>query len=136
VGTTPRVCVAALIAARRAGLGETVARGSALLGRVLDAAGDTGGEGFHVMAPPYEAGAGPGAVLLNRMGTLRHHRADAHAAAWQAAGLTAAQIVALAAGPARAAIETETNRRAAPPFAVLTPAERTALLADLSALVK
>jgi hypothetical protein len=123
-------------AARWAGLDEAVARTTDLLGRVLTAAGSTGGDAYHAMAPPYEAGAGPGTVLLNRMGTLRYHRADAHAAAWQAAGLTADGIVALAPGPARDAIEAETNRLAAPPFAVLRPAERMTLLDDLTVLVK
>jgi hypothetical protein len=33
-------------------------------------------------------GASPTARLTTRLGALRHHRADAHRAAWQAAGLT------------------------------------------------
>ena len=45
------------------------------------------------------------ALLLNRLGTLRYHRADAHAAAWAEAGHTAASIQALGPGPARDAIE-------------------------------
>jgi len=121
-------------AQRWAGLDATVALATELLGRLLAAAADTGGEAFHTMAPPYEAGAGPGAVLLNRMGTFRYHRADAHAAAWQAAGLTAAQIVAMEPGPERDAIEAETNRLAASPFAALTGPERAALVEDLSTL--
>ncbi|MEE6258611.1 hypothetical protein [Plantactinospora sonchi] len=90
---------------------------------------------FDAMAPPYEPdGTPPGLLLLNRLGTLRYHRADAHAAAWQAAGHTARSIVALAPGPERLAIELETDRRAAGPYAVLTPPERLQLLADLAAL--
>lgn len=123
-----------MTAARWAGLDGTVTRTVEALGRVLAAAADTGGDAFHAMAPPYEDGAGPGTVLLNRMGTLRYHRADAYAAAWRAAGLTAAQIVAEPEGPRRAEIEAETNRLAAPPFTVLTPTERATLLEDLAAL--
>ena len=59
-----------------------------------------------------EAGHGGGALCpLGAEGSvLRYHRADAHAAAWQAAGLTSAAIRQMAAGPARDAIEVETNR--------------------------
>lgn len=121
-------------AERWAGLDGVVARTVEVLGRVLAAAADTGGDAFHAVAPPYEDGAAPGTVLLNRMGTLRYHRADAHAAAWRAAGLTAAQILAEPEGERRGAIEAETNRLAAPPFAVLTAAERTTLLEDLATL--
>jgi len=119
---------------RWAGLDDTVARTIEALGRLLAAAANTGGEAFDAMNPPYEDGAAPGTVLLHRMGALRYHRADAHAAAWQAAGLTAAQIEAEPEGERRAAIEAETNRLAAPPFAVLTPAERATLLDDLAKL--
>ncbi|HZN17433.1 MAG TPA: hypothetical protein VFB84_04470 [Micromonosporaceae bacterium] len=51
-----------------------------------------------------------------------------------AAGLTAAGIQAMAPGPAREAIEAETNVRAAAPYAALTATERRDLLDDLSAL--
>jgi 8-oxo-dGTP pyrophosphatase MutT (NUDIX family) len=121
-------------AVRWAGLEPVVARTVEVLGRVLTEAASTAGDAFHAMAPPYEEGASPGTVLLNRMGTLRYHRADAHAAAWQAAGLTAAEIVAEPEGERRAAIEAETNRLAAPPFAVLAAAERATLLDDLTTL--
>jgi len=40
----------------------------------------------------------------------------------------------MAAGPARDAIEVETNRRAGQPYAALTPDERLTLLAGLAAL--
>jgi hypothetical protein len=105
------------------------------LGRLLEAATHTGGEAFAAMAPPYEPpGVPDAAVLLNRLGTLRYHRADAHAAAWQAAGFTAATIRAEPPGDRRAAVEAETDRLAAPPFAALDSGERLALLADLAAL--
>ncbi|MCM0674618.1 hypothetical protein NCC78_07950 [Micromonospora phytophila] len=112
------------------------------LGRVLACAlvladeEDAGpGEAFAAMAPPYEPdGTPPGVLLLNRLGTLRYHRADAHAAAWTAAGHTASSVAALPDGPERLAIELETDRRAAGPYAVLTAGERLAVLADLAAL--
>ncbi|MPZ26813.1 MAG: hypothetical protein GEV12_10250 [Micromonosporaceae bacterium] len=110
-----------------------------VLTRVLAAAEETAGAAWAVQAPPYEpADAPPGVLLLNRLSTLRYHRADAHAAAWQAAGLTAAEMVAMPWGtdwsPQRRAVEQATNQRAAAPFAVLTAEERLTLLADLAAL--
>ncbi|NYF55928.1 hypothetical protein [Micromonospora purpureochromogenes] len=90
---------------------------------------------FATMAPPYEPdGTPPGVLLLNRLGTLRYHRADAHAAAWTAAGHTASSVSELPEGPERRAIELETDRRAAGPYAALTAEERLAVLADLAAL--
>ncbi len=117
------------------GHADRVARLVDALGRVLAAADATGGDAYTAMAPPYEPdGTPPGVLLLNRLGTLRYHRADAHAAAWTAAGHTAQSIAALAAGAERTAIELETDRRAAPPFAALDADERLVLLADLAAL--
>ncbi|HEX6196512.1 MAG TPA: hypothetical protein VFZ37_11400 [Jiangellaceae bacterium] len=106
-----------------------------LTGRVMKAAGDTGGQGWAVFAPPHEpAGSTPGTILLNRLSTLRAHRADAHAAAWQEAGLTVGEILAMEPGPDRDAIEDDTNTRAGVPYESLTPDERLTLLADLAAL--
>ncbi|MEV7986121.1 hypothetical protein [Micromonospora sp. NPDC085948] len=121
---------------------ERVSRLVALLGRLLsyalvlaDTDGDRGGSAFAAMAPPYEPdGTPPGVLLLNRLGTLRYHRADAHADAWAAAGHTASSITALPAGPERLAIELETDRRAAGPYSVLSADERLTILADLAAL--
>jgi hypothetical protein len=114
---------------------ERMARLIDRLGRMLAAAATETGDAFHAVGPPYEPdGTPPGVLLLNRLGTLRYHRADAHAAAWTAAGHTARGIVSLAPGPERLAIELETDRRAAGPYAVLTPSERLALLADLAAM--
>jgi len=105
-----------------------------LAGRVLDAAAATGREAFAAMAPPFEpAGMSAGGLLVNRLGTLRYHRADAHASAWRAAGLTAEEIQALPPGPARDAIEADTDRAAAVPYSVLSPEERTELLQGLEA---
>lgn len=119
--------------------GERVARLNELLSRVLVEAAATGGPAWAVQAPPYEPPGTPASViLLNRLSTLRYHRADAHAAAWQAAGLTAAEMVAMPWGsqwtPQRTAAEHDTNVRAAAPYVVLTPEERLIMLADLAAL--
>jgi hypothetical protein len=93
------------------------------------------GDAFAVTAPPHEPeGSPPGVLLLNRLGTLRYHRADAHAAAWTAAGHDALSVIELPPGPERLAIELETDRRAAGPYAVLSADERLGVLADLAAL--
>ncbi|MET8280476.1 hypothetical protein [Micromonospora sp. NPDC005174] len=125
-----------------AGHDERVARLVAALGRLLtyalvlvDADDDRDWPAFTAMAPPHEPdGIPPGVLLLNRLGTLRYHRADAHAAAWTAAGHTGSSVTALPAGPERLAIELETDRRAAGPYAVLSAEERLTMLADLAAL--
>jgi hypothetical protein len=106
-----------------------------LAGRVVQAGLATGGDAYRTLAPPYEpAGATAGVLLHHRLSVLRYHRADAHAAAWQAAGLTSEAMTRLPAGPGRAAIEAETNRRAGVPYATLSADERVALLAGLAAL--
>jgi hypothetical protein len=125
-----------------AGHGERVGQLVETCGRVLTAALVAGeedeagpGPAFTTMAPPHEPDGTPAEVLLlNRLDALRHHRADAHADAWTAAGHTPRSIVTRAPGPERLAIELETDRRAAVPYAVLAPAERLAMLADLAAL--
>jgi hypothetical protein len=104
-------------------------------GRLLEAARPTGGAAFAGMSRPHERLGDPAAlVLFNRLSALRYHRADAHAAAWAAAGHTAESINQLESGPERDAIEADTNRRAAPPFATLAADERLHLLAALAAL--
>jgi hypothetical protein len=106
-----------------------------LAGRVVRAGLATGGDAYMTLAPPYEpAGAAVGVLLHHRLSVLRYHRADAHAAAWRAAGLTSEAMMQLPAGPVRAAIEAETNRRAGVPYATLSADERVALLAGLAAL--
>ncbi|MDG4761299.1 hypothetical protein [Micromonospora sp. WMMD710] len=125
-----------------AGHDERVARLVAALGRVLayalvlaDEEGAPTGSAFTALAPPYEPDGTPSEVLLlNRLSTLRYHRADAHAAAWTAAGHTASTVAALPAGPERVAIELETDRRAAGAYSVLSADERLTMLADLAAL--
>lgn len=106
-----------------------------LAGQLVYAALATGGDAYTTMAPPHEpADAAVGLLLHTRLSVLRYHRADAHAAAWQAAGLTSATIRQLPTGPTRDAIEAETNRRAGMPYAALSPDERITLLAGLAAL--
>lgn len=125
-----------------AGHEDRVVRLVETLGRLLayalvlaESEGGGAGRAFGTMAPPYEPeGTPPGVLLLNRLGTLRYHRADAHAAAWTAAGHTAGSITDLAPGAERLAIELETDRRAAGPYLVLTAEERLTMLADLAAL--
>ncbi|MFG1649280.1 hypothetical protein ACGFIE_05090 [Micromonospora sp. NPDC049275] len=124
-----------------AGHDERVTRLVAALGRlltyalVLTDADDRDGSAFAALAPPHEPdGTLPGVLLLNRLGTLRHHRADAYAAAWTAAGHTASSVATLPYGPERLAIELETDRRAAGPYAALDAEERLEMLADLAAL--
>ncbi|GAA2909129.1 hypothetical protein Acy02nite_59020 [Actinoplanes cyaneus] len=106
-----------------------------LVGRLLEAGQATGGPAFRALAPVYEpVDASPAVRLTTRLGALRHHRADAHRAAWQAAGLTVGQITALPAGPERRTIDDETDRRDEPIYQALDREERVELLAGLGAL--
>jgi len=115
--------------------GDALTGLSDLAGRVVQAGLATGGDAYLALAPPYEpADATAGVLLHHRLSVLRYHRADAHAAAWQATGLTSEAMMQLPAGPVRAAIEAETNRRAGVPYATLSADERVALLAGLAAL--
>jgi hypothetical protein len=59
---------------------------------------------------------------------------QAHIATWTAAGLSAEEMVALAASPLRDAVEAGTNRRAAVPYQVLSPAELELLVSSLESL--
>lgn len=110
-----------------------------LLARVLRAADATGGGAWSVQSPPHEPAGKPSAVvLLDRLSTMRYHRADAHAAAWLHAGWTAADVAAMPWGTVwseeRRQIERDTNRRAASPYNALTGDERLSFLADLAAI--
>jgi hypothetical protein len=114
---------------------ETVADLNELAGRLVVAAAASGGDAYAAVAPPYEPpGASPELLLHHRLAVLRYHRADAHAAAWQAAGHTADTIRGLADGPERERIEAETNRRAGQPYATLSAAERSRLASGLTGL--
>jgi hypothetical protein len=91
--------------------GDALAGLSDLAGRVVQAGLATGGDAYLALAPPYEpADATAGVLLHHRLSVLRYHRADAHAAAWQAAGLTSEDMMQLPAGPVRAAIEATAPR--------------------------
>lgn len=104
---------------------DSVALLRPLVDRVLDSI-DDGGPAFALMKPPAQADSAAQA-LHDRVTALRYYRADAHAAAWAAAGLTAAEIPELT-GPERDHIEAETNRLADRPYAILSEAERSAFL--------
>ncbi len=106
-----------------------------LAGRLVQSGIATGGRAYATMAPPYEPpDASSGLLLHSRLSVLRYHRQDAHAAAWQAAGLTSTTIRQLPAGAEREAIEADTNRRDAAPYASLRPDDRLAFLVGLAAL--
>jgi hypothetical protein len=112
-----------------------VPRIAELVGRLLEAGLVTGGPAFRAVAPVYEpSDATPSLQLTSRLGALRHHRADAHRAAWSSAGHTLAQLRELPAGPARQAIEDQTNRLDEPIYAALSTDERLELVAGLAAL--
>ena len=114
---------------------ETVAELNELAGRLVVAAAASGGDAYAAVAPPYEPpDARPGLLLHHRLAVLRYHRADAHAAAWQAAGHTVDTIRGLADGPERERIEAETNRGAGRPYATLGAAERSRLVTGLTGL--
>jgi hypothetical protein len=120
---------------RWSGHEDRVERLLELTGGVLHAALETGGPAFAVMAPPYEPPGAPASMrLAERLTPLRFHRFDAHVAAWEGEGLTVAEVQSLGAGPLRARIEEETNRRSAPPYAAVDPGERIELLGGLGAL--
>ncbi|WP_460497914.1 hypothetical protein [Glycomyces tarimensis] len=116
------------------GLGA-LPRLNALVGRLLEAGAATGGPAFAAMAPPFEPPEGSEALrLISRLGALRHHRGDAHRAAWTAEGLTVEKLRELADGPLRQRIEDETDRRDAPIYEALSESERLELLAGLGTL--
>lgn len=113
-----------------------VPRLAELVGRLLHAGRATGGPAFRALAPVYEPPDATAALCLtSRLGALRHHRGDAHRAAWAAAGLTLAQLQELPADSSlRRTIEEETNRLDEPVYDALSPREREELLAGLGAL--
>lgn len=114
---------------------RTLERLTDVLGRLIVTGATTGGAAFAAMAPPYErAAAGRGVRFAGRLGAFRHHRADAHAAAWAAAGLTATQMVALDDPMLRDQIEDDTNRRDAPVYRFLDAYDRDGFLAALDSL--
>ena len=118
-----------------ASVADVVDRLLPLAERLTAAAWETAGPAYAAVANGRDpAQASPAHQLWSRVTALRFHRADAHAAAWAAAGLSAEQIVALTEGPEREKIEADTNQRAGAPYGALTAAERTAWLEGLAAL--
>lgn len=94
---------------------------------VRGAVGSSAGPVFDALAT-VEPPAGPAVRLFERCNALRHHRADAHAAAWHAVGLTATSVVEVAAtDPVRQDVETATNRVASRAFRPLSTVERAEL---------
>lgn len=80
-------------------------------------------------------GTTPAARLFDQLRVLRHDRADAHAAAWQAEGLTATEVEALSPdAPLRRRIETTTDRIAARPYRKIEIKSRAHLIDNLRAL--
>lgn len=123
----------------RWGTAPWVHRLNDVLGQVLDTAAGSAGAAWSVQAPPHEpAGSSPAVVLLNRLSTLRYHRADAHAAAWQEAGLSASEIAAMPWGTQwssiRTQVEADTNWRDAAAYDGLSAEDRLQFLGDLAAL--
>jgi len=102
--------------------GHAVTALEPLADRVLAAVIEPG-TAFVLMTPP-AAAASPAHALHDRITALRYHRADAHATAWTAAGLTAESVQALGAGPAAERLEAATNQLAARPYEILTDNER------------
>ena len=114
---------------------QTVADLNVLAGRLVVAAESSGGDAYAAVAPPHEpSDASPELLLHHRLAVLRYHRADAHCAAWQAAGHSVATIRGLADGPERERIEADTNSRAGQPYVTLSAAERSRLVTGLTSL--
>jgi len=97
--------------------------------------GTSEGDAFDALAAVGHPGAGTVAGrLFTALCALRYHRADAHAAAWAAEGLTADGVRSLAdEHPLRRRIEAATDRIAARPYRSL-PAARQEFVAALHAL--
>lgn len=140
VTATPR-CTAvldALLTAAEIALGEAWGRPDETLAAVDDvvrgAAGTSEGPVFDALAA-VDTGGGPALRLFERCNALRHHRADAHAAAWCAVGLTATSVASVPeADPVRRDVETTTNRIASRPYRRLSTVDRAALVLALRRL--
>jgi hypothetical protein len=106
-----------------------------LTAKALAAAVPTGGPAFSVVATPYEPeGASPAMIVAERLTPLRFHRFDAHIEAWQQAGMSVEEVQSLTDGPRREAVEEQTNRLSAAPYAALDPWERVEMIGGLGAL--
>lgn len=101
---------------------------------VCGAVGTSAGPVFDALATVDPRG-GPAVRLFERCNALRYHRADAHAAAWQAVGLTATSVALVpSADPVRRDVETVTNRLASRPYRPLSTVERDGLVTALCRL--
>lgn len=111
------------------------ARLEPLVQSAVDAASRRGGSAFQVLHPPYlPPSSTPASRLAELVACLRFHRADAHAAAWGAAGFTLEDMVA---GGAHlpSDVEEDTDSRASGAYETLTGAQRAELVAGPRALV-
>jgi hypothetical protein len=125
----------AAIAERWGGQEHRIESLSPLVTRVVEEAVETGGDAFGLVAPVYVLeGTSAGFVLAEQLTPLRFHRYDAHVAAWRAAGWDAQRAASEPDGPEREAVEADTDVRSGPPYEVLSPSERLALVAGLGAL--
>jgi hypothetical protein len=101
---------------------------------VRQAVGTSTGPVFDSLAT-VDADGAPALRLFERCTALRHHRADAHATAWRAVGLTATSVGAVAStDPVRREVETATNRIAARAYRPLSTVDRAGLVALLRRL--
>jgi hypothetical protein len=101
---------------------------------VRRAAGTSDGPVFDALAGANPRG-GHAVRLFELCNTLRHHRADAHAAAWRAAGLSADAVRDLPDDdPVRREIEAATDRVASRPYRPLSTADRAELVTQLGRL--
>jgi hypothetical protein len=106
-----------------------------LVGRCLEAGRAGGGPAFTGLTPVFEPeGADAASVLSSRLGALRHHRGDAHRAAWREAGYDVSALPSVGEGPSRRSIEEATDRGDEPMYSALSADERIELLAGLGAL--
>jgi hypothetical protein len=105
------------------------------LALVTAARGTSAGATFDPLVAAGHPTASMAGRLFSALNALRYHRADAHATAWAAEGLTADEVRALAGDhPRRRRIEAATDRVAALAYRPLAPAERAAFLAGLREL--
>ncbi|HVV25408.1 MAG TPA: hypothetical protein VHF06_38620 [Pseudonocardiaceae bacterium] len=127
-----------LLTAAEITLTEAWGRPEEQLAKVADvvagAVGTSEGPVFDALAT-VDTGGGPALQLFERCNALRHHRADAHAFAWQAAGLTATSVADLPiTDPVRRDVEATTNRIASRPYRRLSSVDRAALVTVLRRL--
>jgi hypothetical protein len=113
------------------GYDDLSSRLEGLCDRALTQVADDPGPSFHLLYPPHVPATSTAPTrLAEQLSCLRFHRADAHAAAWLAAGFTGEQVTAPNA-TLPDSVEADTNTRAARPYQALSPSERTELIDGL-----